>query len=287
MPTICQMEVKSPSAYACTSSRTAISEAPHPAPWQSVQCPGSSDPPTSPGGSLGHTRDSGALAASRRPFRVRTFEGPNRVGRSTRGRSTDLPRDEPPPGACSKRRGAGPLRLGRALRLAGGLRGRAGKRRDDGLLGRRHVLPRRGEKPALVVWRVLLQVRRVHSGGAVPRRPRDPGLRARYLPAADRQPGRGRVLPHPQRDLDRRAGSCAATPRRPTEPWQKASSSSTRPRLRAGSGSRPANSTRTTSLRRSASGPRAGSGSRSCPRRRSSVWSVSPRRGGSCPHSWT
>src|ERR1019366_3541101 len=108
---------------------------------------------------LGRTRDSRALATSRRPFRVRTVEGPDRIGGSARGRSTDLPRDEPPPGACSKRGCAGPFRPGRALRFAGGLRGRAGKRRYDGLLGRRHVLSRRGEEPAPVVRRILLQVR--------------------------------------------------------------------------------------------------------------------------------
>ncbi len=175
--------------------------------------PGSTDPPTFQEVHLGRTRDTQALAAHRRPFRVRAVEGPNRIGARARGRSTDLPRDEPSPSACSRRRGAGPLRPDRALRFAGGLRGGARKRRDNCLLGCCHVLSRRAQEPAPVLWRVLLQVRRVHPRGAVPRGPRGPRLRARHLSAADRQPGCGRVLPHPERDLDRRAGSGAATSR--------------------------------------------------------------------------
>ena len=110
--------------------------------------------------------------------------------------------------------------------------------------------------------------------------PRGARLRTGHLPAAGRRPGRGRLLPDPQRDLDRGTGAPCSRPRR----TDGVVGGRPRPRRRDLGGRRlagrgRASSTCTTSPRRSASGPKAGSGWRCCPRPRSSASSASAATG--------
>ena len=86
------------------------------------------------------------------------------------------------------------------------LRGRAGQRRHDLLLGRRRLRPRARARAAPELRRVLQQVRQGHDGGAVPGRPDRGRRRARRRAAADLRPVLRRRRVGAQRDLDRRDG---------------------------------------------------------------------------------
>ena len=188
----------------------AIPQVPRLVPRQLAQCPESKDPPTFPGGSLGRTRDSSAPATGGWPFRVRDHRrsGPSRSQYSRR-------KHPPTSGRATARRAVrnvvARLRSGlvELFALPEGYEVVLGNGGTTAFWDAATFLSRRGEEPAPVLRRVLLQVRRVHPGSAVPRGARSPRLRTGHLPAPCRQPGRGRLLPYPQRDLDRRAGRCA------------------------------------------------------------------------------
>ena len=108
-------------------------------------------------------------------------------------------------------------RAQRAARAARRLRGHARQRRHHRVLGRRHVRPHR----AAAASTSASASSRPSSRGRAPRRP--PHRRARrhrvalrHPPRGQGQPRRRRLLPHPQRDLDRRGHAADAGPRAPT-----------------------------------------------------------------------
>ena len=109
------------------------------------------------------------------------------------------------------------------------------------------VRPHRPAQPAPALRRVLVEVRRGGRRRAAPRRAVGPLRRPGHPPAAGGRSRRRRLLPHPQRDVDRRGHAARAAPRAPT-----ASCSSTPPRPPAACASTPTRSTSTTSPRRSA-----------------------------------
>ena len=145
--------------------------------------------------------------ARRRAVRGRPLEDPDQPPRRAGRHGVDADGDVPPPGARAPGRRPGPRRAGRVLLDAGRLRGRAGQRWRDGVLGRRDVRADPREEPAPVVRRVLREVRLGRQGRAVARRPvgdrQRPGL-------APRRGGRGRrrrLRLGAQRDLDRGDGA--------------------------------------------------------------------------------
>ena len=101
----------------------------------------------------------------------------------------------------------------RAVPGPGRVRGRARKRWHDRVLGRRDVLPGPRTRAEPRVRRVLLEVRRVHPRGAVPRRSDRDRVRAGGRARAAVRPGCGRDRLGAQRDLDRRHGPGDATRR--------------------------------------------------------------------------
>ena len=90
---------------------------------------------------------------------------------------------------------------------AGRLRGGAGQRRRDGVLGRRDVRADPREEPAPVVRGVLVEVRRGRDGRAVARRPVGDQGRPRLPPGRGRRGRRRRLRLGAQRDLDRGDGA--------------------------------------------------------------------------------
>ena len=129
-------------------------------------------------------------------------------------------------------------------------------------------------QPAPALRRVLVEVRHGRRGGSAPRRSRDHHRRARRPSAARAADGHRRLLPDPQRDVDRRRDAARAARRRRSP---MPSCWSTPPRPPAACASTRTRSTSTTSPPRSAWRPTAGCGWRRAHPARSSASSGSRR----------
>ncbi len=145
--------------------------------------------------------------ARRRSVRSRPVEDPDRPPRRARRDRCRPDGHVPPPGPREEHRRPGAGRSRGPVRPARGLRGGAGQRWRDGLLGHRDLRPDREEEPAPQLRRVLVQVRQGRRAGAVARRPVGDQVRAGQPSRCGRRGRRRRLRLGAQRDLDRGHGA--------------------------------------------------------------------------------